>query len=524
VDNPHRTTVLLTPDPTVRQAQEAKEAERLQQAKAAMTAADVQQVMAQANELKRLQETPDSPEALATLPMLTLADLDKTIRTVPNAVTRAEAETILYHDLFTNGIVYLDLGFDLHTLPQHLLPYVPLFCDCLTRIGTEREDFVKIAQRIGQKTGGVWVSPLVSSAKDGGPALAWLVLRAKATLTQASDMLALVRDLLLTVRLDNQERFKQMVLETKSQQESSVIPGGHAMVNTRLRAHFDEGGWLDEIMDGVEGLFFTRKLADEVAHNWPAVVEHLDEIRRIFLNRRAMVCNVTLDQENWQRFEPQLRGFLEQIPALDVERVTWTPQPPIAFEGLTIPARVNFVAKGARLYDLGYQFHGSTLAIQNYLRTTWLWEQVRVRGGAYGGFCTFDRYSGVFAYLSYRDPNLLGTLDAYDQAARFLKDADISRDELTKSIIGAVGQLDAYQLPDAKGYTEMVRYLLGITTDERQRIRDELLGTQPQDFKAFADVLAHINDRGLVVVMGSKEAIDEANAARNNWLTTLKVL
>ncbi len=524
VDNPHRTTVLLTPGTEVRKAQEAKETERLRQAKAGMTDADVQQVIDTANELKRLQETPDTPEALATLPMLTLEDLDKNINTIPNNIMRTEAETVLYHDLFTNGIVYLDVGFDLHTLPQDLLPYVPLFGDCLTKIGTEREDFVKISQRIGQKTGGIWPARLVSSTKDPAQSLAKLFLQAKSTMAQADDMLDLLRDLLITVKLDNQERFKQMVLETKSRQESGVIPGGHMIANTRLRAHFGEAGWLNEMMGGVDGLFFTRKLADDVVNNWPAVLEKLEAIRRIFVNRNAMLCNVTLDQDNWRIFQPKLQAFLEQFPAHAVENIVWKLQPPTAFEGLTIPARVNYVAKGARLYDFGYQFHGSEMAILNYVRTTWLWEQVRVRGGAYGGFCTFDRHSGVFSYLSYRDPNLLGTLDNYDQTAQVLKNADISNEELTKSIIGAIGQLDAYQLPDAKGYSAMMRYLLGVTDAERQQIRDELLGTQPKDFKAFADVLQHINEQGLVVVVGSKEAIDEANAANNNWLKTVKVL
>lgn len=524
VQNPHRATVLLTPSATVGKEQDAKEAERLQQAKVALDEAGVQQVIEQAQALKRLQETPDSPEALATLPMLTLNDLDRSIKTIPNEAVETDAETILFHDLFTNGIVYLDVGFDLHALPQDLLPYVPFFGDCLVKIGTEREDFVKISQRIGQKTGGIRPSELIASTKTPSSSLAKLFLRAKATMAQADDMLDLLRDLLLTVKLDNQERFKQMVLETKARQESGVVPRGHVMANMRLRAQFGEAGWLNEIVNGVDGLFFTRTLADDVVNDWPAVLEKLEAIRRILVNRAAMLCNVTLDQENWRQFEPKLREFAAALPAVDSEPAAWTAQPPAPFEGLTIPARVNYVAKGARLYDLGYQYHGSEMAIENYLRTSWLWEQVRVRGGAYGGFCVFSRYSGVFSYLSYRDPNLLATIDAYDQAARVLKSADIGSDELTKSIIGAVGALDDYQLPDSKGYTAMLRHLLGVTDAERQQIRDELLGTQPEDFRAFADVLEQVNERGLVVVMGSKEAIEKANAERDNWLTPVKVL
>ena len=158
------------------------------------------------------------------------------------------------------------------------------------------------------------------------------------------------------------------------------------------------------------------------------------------------------------------------------------------------------------------------------MRTSWLWEKVRVQGGAYGGFCLFDHRSGGFTYLSYRDPNLLATLDIYDQTAAFLRETELSQDELTKSIIGAIGEVDQYQLPDAKGYSSMLRYLVGDTDEIRQRMREEILATSPADFLAFADALEQVVDRGLVVVLGSQGAIDAANAERAGWLDVSKVL
>ena len=162
--------------------------------------------------------------------------------------------------------------------------------------------------------------------------------------------------------------------------------------------------------------------------------------------------------------------------------------------------------------------------LSKYLRTSWLWEKVRVQGGAYGGFCVFDHRSGGFTFLSYRDPNLLATLDIYDQTAAFLRESELSQDELTKSIIGAIGEVDQYQLPDAKGYSSMLRYLVGDTDEIRQRMREEILATSAADFQAFADALEQVVDRGLVVVLGSQSAIEAANAERAGWLDVSKVL
>jgi Zn-dependent M16 (insulinase) family peptidase len=147
-----------------------------------------------------------------------------------------------------------------------------------------------------------------------------------------------------------------------------------------------------------------------------------------------------------------------------------------------------------------------------------------VHGGAYGAYATFDWRSGAFSFLSYRDPNLLQTLENYDQASRFLCELDLSQEELVKAIIGAIGILDAYQLPDAKGYTSMMRFLVGESDDLRQQRRDEILGTTLADFHALGDVLEQVGARGTVAVLGSPDAIAQANAARGDWLKVVKVL
>jgi Zn-dependent M16 (insulinase) family peptidase len=524
VGNTHRTTVLLKPDPRVGLEQESAERERLAQVHAALSSEQAEAVIESTRELKRIQETPDTPEALATIPTLTLTDLDAETKRVPLEVLQEGPCEILYHDLFTNGIIYLDLGFNLHVLPQDLVPYVPLFGQALVKIGTETEDYVKLTQRIGRKTGGIWSTSLTSAIAETPQSAAWFLLRSKATVPQADDLLDILRDILLTVKFDNQERFRQLVMQTKAHTETALVPGGHRVVATRLGAHFGEAGWLHEQLGGVSGLLALRQLAEDVENDWPTVLTKLEEIREALISRDSMLCNVTLDKENWVAFRPRLSQFISSVPAVPVELAQWTRPSLPTHEGLTIPARVNYVAKGANLYDGGYELDGSLSVITNLLRTAWLWDRVRVQGGAYGGFCTFDRHSGLFSYLSYRDPNLLETLEVYDQTVDYLSALDLSQDELVKSIIGAIGRIDSYQLPDAKGYSSMVRHLIGVTDEQRQQFRDQILSTTAADFRAFATALQHVREHGQVVVLGSPEAIREANAARDGWLDVTKVL
>ncbi|MFC1534589.1 insulinase family protein [Thermodesulfobacteriota bacterium] len=524
LNNPHRTTLILKPDPELTIKEKEAEVKRLSRVREEMSSTDLQGVINNTEKLKQMQEAPDPPESLAAIPMLKLSDLDRKNKTIPISSFEEGGTRILYHDLFTNGIAYLDLGFDLHTLPQTYLPYVRLFGTSLLEMGTEKEDYVTVTQRISRKTGGIRPVLHHSAVKDTKNGTAWLFLRGKAMSGQTNDMLDILMDTLLTVRLDNQERFRQIVLEAKAREEQKLVPAGHQIVNMRLRAHFNEADWASEQMTGLTYLFFLRKLAKTVEKDWHRVLTDLQEVHRILINRNAMLINATLDAEGWSRFQPQLVKFMDALPSSEVSPAEWTPKEIPDFEGMTIPAQVNYVGKGLNLYEIDYHFHGSAQVICRFLRNSWLWDRVRVQGGAYGAFCLFDRLSGTLTLVSYRDPNLIQTLDVFDQSARFLRDTEFDDDEITKGIIGSIGDLDDYKLPDAKGYTSMAHQLSGETDNDRQHMREEILGTRLGDFNEFADVLDAIKDNGLIKVLGSHGAIKETMDNRPGWLNIVNVL
>ncbi len=524
LNNPHRSTVTLTPDADEGKRRDNIETERLTKVKAAMSPAELEKVISDAADLKLRQETPDSPEALASIPALKLADIDRNIRTIPSATVELSNVKTFHHDLFTNNIVYLDLGFDLQTLPEDLLPLAGLFGRLLLEMGTEKDNFVKLTQRIGRDTGGIRSAGVNSAIRESDKAATWFFLRGKAVATQSAALLDILKDILLTTRLNYRDRFKQIVLERKAGLESGLIPGGSSVVNQHLRAHFNKADWVSEQMHGLTHLFFLRELAEAIDKDWPSVLEKLEMLRRLLVNRSAMVANVTLDAANWKTLQPQLERFLAALPVIETGAIKWLPAVLTKNEGFTIPAQVNYVGKGANLYKLGYNLHASVLVINNYLQTTYLWEKIRVQGGAYGGHSGFDMNSGVFTYISYRDPNLLASLDNYDATGDFLRSLKLSGEELTKSIIGTIGDLDSYQLPDAKGWTSMTRSLVGMTDTRRQQIRDEVLGTTTRDFNSFGETLGEVAKHGEIVVLGSADAIEKANTERSIFLQIKKVL
>lgn len=522
--NPHRTTVVLIPDLELTNRQNAAERERLAAIRATLDDAQIEAINATAARLRQIQETPDPPEAIASLPSLTIADLDRTIKTIPTGELEVGATRTLLHDLFTNGIVYVDIGMNLRTLPQEFLPYVTIFGRALLETGTQREDIIQLIQRIGRDTGGIFPQSFTSAMRGRSIGAAWLFLRGKAIVEKSDALLDILRDVLLSARLDNRERIRQIVREERASREASLIPAGHTVVNTRLRARFNEADWVAEQIGGVSYLLFLRRVEQAIDEDWETVRAVLEQMRTRLVDRSALLVNVTVDAAGWERFYPHLEAFLDRLPVGAPTPAAWNPHKGALSEGLIIPANVNYVAKGADLYRLGYRLHGSALVVTRYLMTTWLWEQIREQGGAYGGFCSFDPRSGTFSYTSYRDPNLLRTIDVYDRSAAFLRQLDLSEKELTRAIIGVIADLDAYQLPDARGFTAMARYLVGDDDAYRQQVRDEVLGTTPADFRAFADVLDMLRDHAALVVMGGEDAIAAANQDRNLFAEITRVL
>jgi len=524
LENKHHTAVYMTPESGYAAKVEEAEQELIRALRIRHSEMSDEDLVLRTEMLRTMQETPDSPEALATVPMLGREDIEPTVRTVPTETRELLGSTVLTHDLPTNDICYLDLALDMGGLDERLLPLVPLFGRALTEMGTTREDYVSFSKRINSKTGGVYARNLISSQEGSDEPVLRLVVRAKATVGRVEDMLAIVADALLLARFDDRERFRQMVLEEKAGLEHALVPSGHHFAGLRLRSYFTAADRIQECMGGLEALFFIRELAQRIDSDWSGVLSDLEKIRHTLVSRSGAVLNLTMDEKNLRMFEPEFGGFLQGLPEIVAAQTSWTALDMKVCEAIQIPAQVNYVGKICDLKALGYNFHGSSLVASKYLRTTWLWEQVRVLGGAYGGFCSFGRLSGLMSFGSYRDPNIVSTLKAFDGCGAFLETVNLDQGELLKSIIGTSGDLDPYQLPDSKGFTALTHHLCQVTTATRQRIRDEVLASDTRHFREFGSMLREAAHCGLYCVLGGEDALNKAVEQGVFFDSRLKVL
>ncbi|KAG6474436.1 hypothetical protein ZIOFF_068371 [Zingiber officinale] len=525
LNNPHCVTVEMQPDPDKASRDEADEKEILKKVKESMTEEDLAELARATQELRLKQETPDPPEALRSVPCLSLHDIPKKPIHIPTDIGEINGVKVLQHDLFTNDVLYSEIVFDLSYLKKELLQLVPLFCQSLLEMGTKDMDFVQLNQLIGRKTGGISVYPFTSSVRGSADPCTHLIVRGKAMAARVEDLFNLINCVLQDVQFTDQLRFKQFVSQSKARMESQLRGSGHGIAARRMDAKLNVAGWISEQMGGVSYFEFIQNLEKRVDEDWEGISSSLDEIRRTLLSREGCLINVTADGKNLTNSMKYLDKFICLLPNTQpLKTGSWQSLISPGNEAIVIPTQVNYVGKAGNIYETGYQLHGSAYVISKYIGNTWLWDRVRVSGGAYGGFCDFDTHSGVFSYLSYRDPNLLKTIDVYDGTANFLRDLELDNDTLSKAIIGTIGDVDSYQLPDAKGYTSLLRYLLGVTDEERQIRREEILSTSLTHFKEFADAIETVKNKGVAVAVASPEDVAAANEERSGFFHVKKAL
>jgi len=532
VDNPHRVTVNLLPNTTLQKELDSEEQGRLDVLRKSMTESDISELMQKTQDLKTHQETPDPPSALKCIPTLALSDIPKESQKIPTAIrSLGQNVEVLSHDIFTNDVVYAEFAFDMSSVPKHLLYLIPLFCRCMTEMGTKSEDFVELTERIGRKTGGISAYSFTSPLKEEEKPCAYIIVRGKATRDKFAEYCEIVEDIVKNVELNNKDRLKQMVFETIAGQEAAIVGRGHSYAMGRLGAQRGIANAASEQMGGISNYLAMKELAEKIESDWDSVLSDLQLLRQAVFKKEGMLVNLTADEATLTSIESQVDGFVSALPgaaptdlAVQGSDLAWYTGEdsslllPKENELLLVPTQVNYVAKGTNLYtDTDYAPHGSSVVISKYLSTTWLWDRVRVVGGAYGGFCSFDNTSGMFSFMSYRDPNLTKTIDNYDGSTGFLKDLTLDEDELTKSIIATIGDIDSYQLPDSKGYTAFMRHLLKVSDEERQQRRDQILGTTLKDFKDFGEALesAMANDSQVCAVT-SKDMASQATEEKKD--------
>lgn len=536
LSNSHFNSVELQPDSKLAGEVEAEEAARLAAVKESMSEAQIADVIRQTKELREAQLKEDPPEALASIPAVGLADLERDVKDIPTEIDAiAGGATMLSHALPSAGVVYTNVLFDLKNLPPSEVSLLPLFTRLMLEAGTSKLDATTLQRRIGARTGGISVSTSVEQPVGPGGAVSdpydvahHLVISGKATNEKLPELIELMQDVISDTKLDSQDKVLELLRETKSRMESSFISAGNRYAGSRLSSRNTLEGYINEITGGVSYYSTVKALLKDAADDWPSLLARLEKLRATVLARDGLVINLTADPASMDDSKKQLSDLAGRYPEIPPAGAHDKPGPwkpelgERTDEAFAITTQVNYVAAGTRLFEPGEMCPGEFAVVARALSLGYLWDNVRVAGGAYGGGCALNPSSGGFAFSSYRDPNLQATLDIYARTCDALAEADTSKEALEKAIVGTIGDMDGPLTPDQKGMRALRWYLTGTTKEMRQQYRDQVLGTSPEAFAAFAERLRKA--KFAAAVFASRDAIDKANAGRSAPLPVTEIM
>lgn len=522
--------VTLLPESGFAETREKAETSKLAEIQAQSGPDTRQDLVRETQLLQEAQLAPDKPEDLAKIPALKITDLPASAREIPTEISKSGTQTFIGHDLPTQGIGYATLLLPITRLSPELVPLLPLFARSLTETGSAKSDYASLGLEIAAKTGSLGGTILTGGHLTNRQPFCYLTISGKAVYDKLGSMFDLMKEILLEPQNKPEvlaKRLELMAREAKARLENALQTAGHMTVSVRLGAHFSGEGALAEQMNGISQFEYLRDLLNKLANEPDALVTKVNELRNSIIASANVIFDYAAEAGQLDSFRKQAEGLLGALPGQPAlttgqEIAAWPKMSDLSHaEAFITQGQVNYVGKGSNLYDLGYTYTGAANVIMRWLRMGRLWEDIRVAGGAYGAFATLDRITGTLICASYRDPNVMRTLGVYDGLAAFIRKSPPTASQLEQAIIGAIGMLDTYLLPDAKAATALAWYLSGQTKEDRQKRREQILAASTEDFLNFANVLESFAQSGDICVLGSNRA---AKAAREHGWKEQKLI
>ncbi|MDQ7032468.1 MAG: insulinase family protein [Desulfonauticus sp.] len=501
LNNPHSTRVVLVPEIGLFEKEQKKEKQDLQQIKSRLSEDKIQDIVRLTKELQVFQQRADKPEDLQKIPVLTLKDIERDVEIIP-----CIAEDGLYvHPLETDKIVYLNLGFGLQGLEPEELVMAGVLGKLMLEMGTARRDYIELNMDVSRHTGGIRSVTLADAHVDSGRAFALLWFKSKVLLPKMHFLLDIFKEILTEFRFESAKRLKEILLEEKAGLEASFVPSGHGVVLGRLKAFCEPKGVLEEFLSGVEYYLGLKRILQKLEQNSEEVLVKFQNLAQKVFIQNNLLLHVTTSQNNLDKIKNSLLSLKACLnsgqPLENVQDFAFTPKN----EGLLVSSQVNYVG---RAYKLEAEFTGSALVVSRFLRTGYLWEQVRVKGGAYGALGYFDVFAQEAYFCSYRDPNHLDTLAVYDGIGPFLQNLQLTPKDIERLIIAAIGELERHKLPDVKGFEAMLWELKGLDLEKRQKIKDQILQTRLADFQHMGELFQNKVKEKWTVVLGGENSLN----------------
>lgn len=510
LDNTHGSSVTVKPKRGLGNEREEALANELSDYKASLSDEEIKKLIEDTEHLKKYQEEPSSDEDLRKLPMLTRADMKKNAMPFSNIEDELLDVKVVRHDIESNGIDYISFLFDAGDFAQSELGYLGFFTNALGLVSTEKYSYTDLANATNIYTGGISTGTASHpDIKDRNNFVFKFEVKLKVLEKNLDKALELMEQMLLSSDFTDTKRLGELVAQIKARLQANLSSSGHLVAAMRSMSSFSRYALYQDELKGIAFYRSICRIEKELSESPKSVSDKLAAIAKKLFARNRMLISFTGNNEAYGNAKPSLEkviaGFDKMSAVGNQAEVHFN----TAKEAFIDASQIQYVAKTGDFICEGYEYTGALRLLRIILSYDYLWINVRVKGGAYGCMNTFLR-SGESYFVSYRDPNLSDTLDVYDRIPEYIKSFSPDERDMTKYIIGTFSALDTPMNPEAKGSRSLSAYLEGITYEQIQKERNEILNAQPEDIRRLADLVEAVLKKDSICVIGNENMIKES--------------
>ena len=511
LDNPHASVVVIEPEKGLNAKKEEQLAKKLAAYKESLSKEEIQQLIADTKHLKQYQEEPSPREELEKIPMLRREDMKREAAPLINQEREVDGVTVIHHSMFSNGIAYLRFLFDIRDFAVEDIPYVGLLKYVLGYVDTEHYGYAELSNEINIHTGGIGCSFGVYPHMSGEEQMKVMFeVKTKVLMEELPEAGKLITEMIKTSVLSDEKRLLEILGQLKSRLQASLSSVAHSVASMRAMSYFSRAAYYQ---DAVGGILFEQKVADLAEHfeeKKADLIAKLEELTRKIFTPERMLVSVVCEEKDFvavgreigqlkQALYPSEGTAVRNLPPLVLEQKN---------EGFTDASKVQYVARTGNFKRHGFEYNGALRILKVIMGYDYLWINIRVKGGAYGCMNSYMRNGDTY-FVSYRDPNLEKTNEIYDGIPKYLENFTADERDMTKYIIGTISDLDTPLNPNAKGARSMTALLQGITQEDLQRERDEVIGATEKDIRALKDMIASVLEEHNLCVIGNEEKLNE---------------
>lgn len=507
IENTHASFVILEPERGLTSKIDGRVKEKLDAYRNSLSEEELGELIRRTEKLRSFQETPSTAEELAKIPMLSREDIGKKAAGFQNKEYHFGDVTVLHHDVFTNGIAYMDLLFDISRVAREDIPYLGILKSVLGMVNTDHYTFSDLNHEINSNTGGISVGLSVYPVLvDDNEIKAFAGVRARVLYDKIGFAFHMADEILFHSKLDDDKRLYEIIAKLKSRLSMQLSSAGHSTAACRATSYLSQ---FSAFNDAIGGIAFYR-LVDDLEKNFDEKKQGLKEKLRLLMgelfHKEGLFVSVTSDGEGLEWMKEPLGQFINKLPHADSEKKENSLILEKKNEGFMTTGQVQYVARVGNFKRAGFDYTGVLRIVKVLMSYDYLWTNIRVKGGAYGCMSSFGR-TGDSYFVSYRDPNLRATNEVYERVPEYLENFDADEHEMTKYIIGTVSDLDTPLTPFMKGQRSLSAYMSGLSPETVQKERDEVLSATPEQIRALAPLVRSILEEQAICVIGNEEKI-----------------